>query len=67
MSPNLVIASEKAIRIIAYLNKSMARLHDEQKINILNILLPISNYAPEEFDQEGQDKEIYYSDKESEA
>ncbi|CAG8567796.1 6653_t:CDS:2, partial [Rhizophagus irregularis] len=37
-SPNLVIASEKAIRIIAYLNKSMARLHDEQKINILNIL-----------------------------
>lgn len=27
----------------------------------------ISNYAPEEFDQEGQDEEIYYSDKESEA
>uniref|UniRef100_U9T2Y7 Uncharacterized protein n=1 Tax=Rhizophagus irregularis (strain DAOM 181602 / DAOM 197198 / MUCL 43194) TaxID=747089 RepID=U9T2Y7_RHIID len=59
----------------------MARLHDEQKINILNILryffhwnshyywyfMLISNYAPEEFDQEGQDEEIYYSDKESEA
>ena len=40
-SPNLVNASEKAIRIIAYLNKSVyftARLHSKQKLNIINIL-----------------------------
>jgi hypothetical protein len=45
-SPNLVIASEKAIRVITYLNKSvyfMARLHDEQKIKYnkyFSLLLP---------------------------
>ena len=31
-SPNLVITSEKAIRIIAYLNKSVYFIDDEQKI-----------------------------------
>ena len=45
-SPNLIDASEKAIRIISYLNRSvyfMARLHDEQKIKYnkyFSLLLP---------------------------
>ncbi|PKC06026.1 hypothetical protein RhiirA5_420147 [Rhizophagus irregularis] len=53
--PNLVIAIEKAIRIIAYLNKSVTLWLDytiDKKLNIINILplkVLISKYAPEKF------------------